>query len=105
MRRSVRELQSRKLAVRSHPDKADALLVDALIINEAAFEQPFPVIELQFMDIQQQLVGSYRLEPSAYLDGELAGSTALMAVRTPIHIDIDIPDPGPKAVNYQLQFR
>lgn len=105
VRRSLRDLQSRKLAVRSHPEQDGALLVDALIINEAPFEQPFPIIELQFMDINQQLVGSYRLEPSSYLDGELAGSEVLMAVRTPVHIDIDIPDPGPKAVNYQLQFR
>ena len=104
-RRSLRDLQSRKLAVRSHPDKQGALLVDALIINEANFEQPFPVIELQFMDMSQEIVGAYRLEPVTYLDGELAGSDALMAVRTPVHIDIDIPDPGPKAVNYQLQFR
>ena len=104
-RRSLRDLQSRKLAVRSHPEQDKALLVDALIINEAPFEQPFPVIELQFTDINRQLVGSYRLEPSSYLDGELAGSDVLMAVRTPVHIDINIPDPGPKAVNYQLQFR
>jgi len=104
-RRSVRDLQSRKLAVRSHPEKDGSLLVDALIINEAGFEQPFPVIELQFMDMAQQVVESYRLEPSSYLDGELLGSDVLMAVRTPVHIDIDIPDPGPRAVNYQLQFR
>ena len=105
VRRSVGQFQSRKLAVRSHPEKEGSLLVDALIINEADFEQPFPVLELQFMDIQQRLVSSYTLEPSAYLDGELAGSTELMAVQTPVHIDIDVPDPGPKAVNYQLQFR
>ncbi len=104
-RRSLRDLQSRKLAVRSHPDKEGSLLVDALIINEANFEQPFPVIELQFMDIAQTVLEAYRLEPDTYLDGELLGSDSLMAVRTPIHIDIDIPDPGPKAVNYQLQFR
>jgi len=104
-RRSLRDLQSRKLAVRSHPEIEGALLVDALIINEANFEQPFPIIELQFMDMAQDVVGAYRLEPITYLDGELSGSNALMAVRTPVHIDIDIPDPGPKAVNYQLQFR
>ncbi len=104
LRRSVQDMQSRKLAVRSHPDKADKLLVDALIINEAEFAQPFPVIELQFMDLSQQVVESYRLEPGEYLDGELAGSDQLMAVRTPVHIDIEIADPGPSAVNYQLQF-
>ena len=104
-RRSVADLQSRKLAVRSHPDKPGTLLVDALIINEAEFPQPFPAIELQFMDLQQQTVGSYRLEPADYLDGELAGAVRLMAVRTPVHIDIEIADPGPRAVNYQLQFR
>ncbi len=105
VRRSVSDMQSRKLAVRSHPDKADTLLVDALISNEAEFAQPFPLIELQFMDLNRQVIKSYQLEPSTYLDGELAGSKALMVVRTPIHIDIEIADPGPDAVNYQLQFR
>jgi hypothetical protein len=31
-----------KLLVRSHPELADALVVDAVIVNGADFAQPFP---------------------------------------------------------------
>ncbi len=109
LRRSLVDLQSQRLSVRAHPDKEDMLLVDALILNRAEFEQPFPIIEMHFMSLTQEPISTYSLTPAEYLGGELAAAAAdsipAMAVRTPIHIDIELPDPGPEAVNYQLKFR
>jgi predicted Zn finger-like uncharacterized protein len=109
LRRSLADLQSQKLSVRAHPDKVNMLLVDALILNRAEFEQPFPIIEMHFMSLTQESIHTYSLTPAEYLGGELAALAAdkvpAMAVRTPIHIDIELPDPGPEAVNYQLKFR
>ncbi|MEM7219749.1 MAG: DUF3426 domain-containing protein [Pseudomonadota bacterium] len=105
VRRSVARLVSRKLTVRKHPSRAGMLLIDALIVNEAAFEQPYPTIELQFTDVRQEPVRAFRFRPDEYLAGAFAAPGAMMAVNTPIHIDIEVDDPGPSAVNYQLIFR
>lgn len=97
-------IKSSNLVVRSHPDFAGALVVDAIIYNRAAFAQPFPLLELRFADLNGQLIASRRFKPSEYLNGELAGK-AEMPPQTPIHIALDILDPGPAAVNYSLSFR
>jgi predicted Zn finger-like uncharacterized protein len=97
-------LKSSNLIVRSHPDFKGALVVDAIIYNRAAFSQPFPLLELRFADPTGQLIASRRFKPSEYLSGEMAGK-AEMPPQTPIHIALDILDPGAKAVNYSLSFR
>jgi predicted Zn finger-like uncharacterized protein len=97
-------LKSSNLVVRSHPEFKGALVVDAIIYNRASFSQPFPLLELRFADPNGQLIASRRFKPSEYLSGEMAGK-AEMPPQTPIHIALDILDPGTKAVNYSLSFR
>lgn len=100
----IARIKSSNLVVRSHPDFKGALIVDAIIYNRAPFSQPFPLLELRFADLNGQLIASRRFKPSEYLSGELAGRGE-MPSQTPIHIALDILDPGPKAVNYSLSFR
>ncbi|TLP75052.1 DUF3426 domain-containing protein [Pseudomonas nitroreducens] len=99
----VEQIRSSNLVVRSHPDFSGALVVDAIIYNRANFSQPFPLLEMRFADMNGQLIASRRFKPSEYLSGELAGQSE-MPPQTPIHISLDILDPGPKAVNYSLSF-
>lgn len=99
----IARIKSSNLVVRSHPNFSGALIVDAIIYNRAPFSQPFPLLELRFADINGQLIASRRFKPSEYLSGDLEG-LAEMPSQTPIHIALDILDPGPKAVNYSLSF-
>lgn len=96
-------IKSSNLVVRSHPEFSGALVVDAILYNRAPFSQPFPLLEIRFADLNGQLLASRRFKPSEYLAGELAGQTE-MPPQTPIHISLDILDPGAKAVNYSLSF-
>ena len=99
----ISQVKSSNLVVRSHPEFSGALVVDAILYNRAAFSQPFPLLEMRFADINGQLLASRRFKPSEYLAGELAGN-AEMPPQTPIHIALDILDPGTQAVNYSLSF-
>ena len=97
-------IKSSNLVVRSHPQFSGALIVDAIIYNRAPFSQPFPLLELRFADLDGKLIASRRFKPSEYLSGDLAGQSD-MPPQTPIHIALDILDPGSKAVNYSLSFQ
>ncbi|WP_339415758.1 MULTISPECIES: DUF3426 domain-containing protein [unclassified Pseudomonas] len=99
----IAHIKSSNLVVRSHPDFAGALVVDAIIYNRAMFSQPFPLLELRFADLNGGLIASRRFKPAEYLSGELAGVSE-MPSQVPIHISLDILDPGNKAVNYSLSF-
>jgi predicted Zn finger-like uncharacterized protein len=99
----INQIRSSNLVVRSHPEFSGALVVDAIIYNRATFAQPFPLLELRFADLSGQPIASRRFKPAEYLSGELAGGRE-MPPQTPIHISLDILDPGPRAVNYSLSF-
>ncbi len=102
--RAPQQIQPSNLVVRSHPDVPGALIVDALVVNNASFPQPFPVVELTFTTVDGNLVAGRRFHPDEYLGGDLNGATMLPS-KTPVHITLEIEDPGPDAVNYFMKFR
>lgn len=94
---------SSNLVVRPHADFANALSVDAIIYNRAGFSQPFPLLQLNFMDDNQKLLASRSFQPREYLGGELAGSNSMPA-QTPIRIALDVLVPDARATSYNLKF-
>ena len=95
------KIRTYNLVVRNHPHAKDVLIVDAIILNTAAFGQPFPDLALAFSTIDDQLVATRRFAPNEYLDGELAGKR-VMPPNQPIHLTLELADPGPDAVNYHV---
>lgn len=101
---NVDAIQSRKLVVRTDPENRSQLVVDAVIINRAAFEQPFPAIALTFANLNGDVVAQSIFTPDEYLAGD-GQDLDTMPTDTPVRITIDIRDPGKDAVNYNLNFR
>lgn len=100
----VDAIQSRKLVVRTNPENRSQLVVDAVIINRAAFEQPFPAIALTFSNLNGDVVAQSVFTPEEYLAGE-GRELEAMPTDTPVRILINIRDPGRDAVNYNIAFR
>lgn len=96
-------LRGTNLIVRTHPQVAGALIVDAILFNQADYEQPFPVIELSFSSLRGQPVASRRFLPAEYLRGDLTGLQA-MPRDVPIRVSFEILNPGPDAENYRLHL-
>ncbi len=95
------QIKTSNLLVRTHPDVAGALMVDVILQNDADFEQTFPSLLLTFSDLKNQTVASRKLSPQEYLGGELSGMNS-MPIKQPIHIGIEILDPGKDAVSYSI---
>ena len=89
------------LIVTSHPQQPQALLVEAVLENSAAFAQPFPTLLLKFDDLQGATVAQRHFQPHEYLFGELDGASQFPPNR-PVRIRLELADPGPDAINYQL---
>ncbi|WP_066959194.1 DUF3426 domain-containing protein [Microbulbifer sp. Q7] len=99
----INAMHTSNLVVRSHPQIAGALAVEAVLLNRAPFDQPFPALQLRFTDLKNNPVASRRFTPQDYLKGEMSGRR-LMPAGNPVHIALDIVDPGPEAVNYELRI-
>ncbi|MFM1896484.1 MAG: hypothetical protein RLZZ385_1558 [Pseudomonadota bacterium] len=91
------------LVVRSHPEQANALLVSAVLRNDAPFQQPFPVTRLRFSDTNLQSVASRDFQPGEYLPPSLR-AIANMPINTPVQISLELMDPGEDAINYEVQL-
>lgn len=99
----ISRIRSTNLLVRPHPEFPNALAIDVILYNRADFEQPFPVLEMQFTDAAGQPLAHRRFRPEEYLAGELAGVN-LMPSQTPIHVGLSMLDPGSQARSYRLEF-
>lgn len=99
----VTRLRGANLVVREHPTIENALVVDLLLFNKADYEQPFPLLELGFTALDGTTVASRRFTPGEYLKGDLAGADG-MPIDTPVHISLEIVNPGDQAKNYTLRL-
>lgn len=99
--RDLSALATASLVVRSHPQAAQALMVDALLRNEAPFRQRFPPLDLKFTNTRNEVVAARRFAPEEYLRGELTGLKFIPA-RTEVRLSLEIVDPGEEALGYSL---
>ena len=100
---AISKIKSQNLIVRSHPTTAKALIIDTVIVNDAHFNQAFPDIALYFSDINKQVIAQRLISSNEYLSGELL-SWENMPNHQPIHVSLEIIDPGKEAVNYSIRF-
>jgi len=94
-------IKVQNMVVVDHPNVNDMLLVDATLLNHADFAQTFPTLQLTFTNIGNEVVSKMLFPPDTYVGGELSG-TLNMPAKHPIHITLELADPGADAVNYQI---
>lgn len=97
-------IQTENLVIRSHPEFENSLVLTAVFRNIASFQQPFPIIELSFTDLDGQPVASREFYPAEYLSPALS-AIANMPIGAPVQFSVELVDPGETAVNYHLDYK
>lgn len=87
----------------SHPEQANALLLETVILNTAKRRRLFPEIEVHLNDLNGQLLAQHNFIAADYLHGELQGQKYLPPA-TPVHVSLVIKNAEPAAVNYAIQL-
>lgn len=100
----IDSIRSENLTVQTHPTLANGLMVNTVIRNTAAFEQPFPILILSFNSSENSVIALREFTAAEYLDPGLRSIQAMPA-KTPVQIGLAIMDPGSEAINYTLAFR
>jgi len=98
---SLLEFASRD--VRTHPEVPHALLINAVFVNTAPFPQPYPPLRFRLTNLNGTTVASRSFRPTEYLDEETNIAKGLMP-NTPVHVKLEIKDPGEQAVSYEFDF-
>ena len=86
-----------------HPTAPEALILSATLINRAEFRQPYPVLQITLYDLQQHALAQRYFEPAEYLSTEANFDNGLSPnILLPIVLEME--DPGPQAVGFEIQF-
>ena len=101
--RDITKILASHIVIRPDRNYQNALIIDAIITNEASFKQPYPNLVMTFFDTEQGVVGQRMLSPEQYLSGEAAGALD-MPVRQPIHLALNIISPRKKPHSVDLTF-
>ncbi len=102
-RRDVSRIELVSRHVYSHPNIEGALVITSTVVNNAPFPQPYPVLGIRFSDLQGQPVAERRFLPHEYL-GAPVPADRKMEPGNPVTINLEVVDPGDKALSFQFDF-
>ncbi|MFK8079966.1 MAG: zinc-ribbon and DUF3426 domain-containing protein [Granulosicoccus sp.] len=95
-------LKQLKRTVFAHPTNENELVIDLAFINEAEFDQPYPVLQIRLTNRNGALVVQNNVTPAEYLNDWQAQD--LLAAGERIDLSLTFEDPGQTATYAELQF-
>lgn len=101
--RDPRRIELSSKNIYTHPNTENALMVSATIVNQAEYEQDFPLLELKFENIRGQAIAGRRFNPSEYL-GVPPEQIKKMQPGNPVSFNLEIVDPGKDVMSYEFRF-
>ncbi|MDH5393698.1 MAG: zinc-ribbon domain-containing protein [Gammaproteobacteria bacterium] len=102
----LRDLQRLELSsknVYSHPNVDKALMITAVIVNQASFSQQFPTLQISFTNLVGDIIMARQFTPGEYLNTD-ADKLSDMQPGLPIQITLEVLDPGKNATAYEFSF-
>jgi hypothetical protein len=89
--------------VYSHPNVSNALVITATLANHAPLPQPYPLIQVSLKNLQGQTIAARRFRPNEYLNQPHIPD-AMMQPGEPVHVSIEVADPGESALAFEFEF-
>ncbi|GEM_PF-1977387 len=101
--RAVNRIEVLNRSIFTHPTEPDALMVTLTIVNRAEFSQPYPIIQLRFLNISGNVIAARQFSANHYLHDKWVPQT-LMTSSSPLSIQLEVHDVGEEVVSYDFDF-
>ena len=101
--KDLKRLELSSKNVYSHPNVDNALMITAVIVNQAAFAQKYPTLQVSFTNLVGDIVMARQFKPSEYLNTSEEKLND-MQPGLPIQIILEVLDPGKTATAYEFSF-
>lgn len=88
-------------AVAPHKKYANALRIQATLINRAPYSQPFPFMEVSIADRRGAVLARRLFAPAQYLPKE---SKTLLPPNVAVRARLDLTSPAPQAEGYEIRL-
>jgi len=99
--RDLSKIELLERNVYSHPNIKGALVINATLINNASYPQPFPKLAISMANLRGQTLVGRVFKPSEYLPKTQADS---MLPGVEITVVLEVEDPGQEALTFELDF-
>ncbi len=91
-------------SVTSHPTAADALQIQLIFSNKAAFPQPYPKLRLGLYSTNNQLVAQRLFNPNEYLADGGGSEHSLLRPDQQVQVEMALEDPGGTVTGFRFDF-
>lgn len=102
-RRDVEQIAIIDRQVMPDAKRADVLIIEAVMENQAAFRQPAPLVEFKLQDLTGATIGYRQFQPSEYLPSNVSG-TVWMEPEKPLRVRLEILGAPKDAAQFQFRF-
>jgi predicted Zn finger-like uncharacterized protein len=89
--------------VRPHPSVPNALIISAMLRNDARMIQAFPTVEITLADLDEQRIAMRRFQPDEYV-GDTRTIARGLAPGATSALVFEVADPGKNAVAFEFKF-
>lgn len=101
--RDLSRIQLVSRSVYSHPNIEGVLIVNAVITNGAAFNQPYPLLLISMSNIRGQVIAERYFAPGEYLAPGTSESASMEPGKS-VPVTLAVMDPGQDAMAFELDF-
>jgi predicted Zn finger-like uncharacterized protein len=101
--RDIEQIDLINRNIYSHPNVSNALVITATLVNHAPLPQPYPLIQVSLTNLQGQTIAARRFQPNEYLN-QPDIPDAMMPPGKPVHVSIEVADPGERALAFEFEF-
>ena len=101
--RALNKIEVLNRSIYTHPNEDNALMVTVTIINRAKFAQPYPIIQLRFLNVTGDIIAARQFGANHYLNARWKPENFMQA-NTPLSIKLEVEDVGEEVVSYDFDF-
>lgn len=100
--RKVNQIEILSKNVYGHPNDPNSLIVSASLKNQSKHKQPYPLIEVSFLNKKEEIVALQRFRPESYTKN--TSGEKYFNPGEVLTFRMKIADPGNEAVRFQFRF-
>ena len=101
--RAIDKIEILNRSIFTHPQQTSALMVTVTFVNRAEFAQPYPIVQLRFLDVSGDIIAARQFNPREYL-GSNWSRRSIMPPARPTSIQLEVVDFGEDVVGYEFDF-
>jgi predicted Zn finger-like uncharacterized protein len=103
IRRDTDQIIISNRALTTHPDKEDILTLTLEMVNAAAFQQPFPKLQLSLYNDIGTIIARRTFLPNEYRSKQHQPNQMMPKLKA-VHIELELQDPGNEVTGFKFDF-